>query len=267
MPKRLNLKDVVIKILKEEGKPLRIKEIYQRIKEDDLYHFNTDNPEHIVRTMLRRQSENIDFPTARKIKHFTFLDNGAFWLKNEVLANEADKPEKKVQNREKEHYQEIIRLHKVYTANFKKTILKQLANISPRDFEIFCKELLKAYGFKNLKVTRAIKDGGIDGFGELKIGLATMPVAFECKRWNNTVGRPKISQFRGDIQGKFQQGVFFTTSHFSKEAKESSFQNGAVPIILIDGNGIIDLMINESFGIEKEELPIYSSAIDLILQK
>ncbi|WP_295221300.1 restriction endonuclease [uncultured Chryseobacterium sp.] len=94
-----------------------------------------------------------------------------------------------------------------------------------------------------------------------------MQVAFECKRWITTIGRPKISQFRGDIQGKYQQGIFFTTSKFSPDAKASSLQVGAVPIILIDGNGIIDLMMDKEFGVEKIELPIYSNALDLILQK
>jgi restriction system protein len=123
-----------------------------------------------------------------------------------------------------------------------------------------------AYGFKKMEVTRSSRDGGIDGFGELKIGLASMKVAFECKRWTrNTVGRPQVSQFRGDIQGKFQQGIYFTTSAFSKEAKESSFQPGAVPIILIDGNSIVDLMVEKHFGVDVEEIPVYSNALDLVL--
>lgn len=54
---------------------------------------------------------------------------------------------------------------------------------------------------------------------------------------------------------------------FSKEAKDSSLQSGAVPIILIDGNSIVDLMMEKEFGVEKIELPIYSNALDLILQK
>jgi restriction system protein len=106
----------------------------------------------------------------------------------------------------------------------------------------------------------------LDGFGELKVGLAKMKVAFECKRWKDiSIGRPLISQFRGDIQGKFQQGIFFTTSRFSKEAEEASFQAGAVPIVLIDGLAIIDIMIEKQFGVEVIELPIYTNAIDLIL--
>jgi len=268
MKKGATIKSAIIEVLKKENKPLRVKEIYNQILEDDLYRFKAANPEHIVRTILRRHSLNLDFPSAKKNKHFIFLKDGTFWIrgvphnkinedtKTEILKSNKDRP-----------LTEIVELHKKYVTQFKKDILKQLGEIDPFDFEVFCKHLLTAYGFKNMRVTSKSKDGGIDGFGELKIGLATMEVAFECKRWANTVGRPKVSQFRGDIQGKYQQGLFFTTSKFSKEAKETSFQPGAVPIILIDGNGVVDLMIEKEFGIEKEDLPIYTNAIDLILQK
>lgn len=268
MKKGATIKSAIIEVLKKEQKPLRVNEIYNQILEDDLYRFKSANPEHIVRTVLRRHSQNLDFPSASKNKIFIFLNDGTYWIK--------DAPNKKVtllsktkvstKNTEKP-FSEVIDLHKKYVAQFKKSILKQLAEIDPTDFEVFCKHLLTAYGFKNTKVTRKTKDGGIDGFGELKIGLATMRVAFECKRWSNTVGRPKVSQFRGDIQGKYQQGLFFTTSKFSKEAKDISFQPGAVPIILIDGIGIVDIMIDKEYGVEKSELPIYSNALDLILSR
>ena len=144
--------------------------------------------------------------------------------------------------------------------------MKQLSVLDPYLFEEFCKKLLLVYGFKNVKVTSKSKDGGIDGHGDLKIGLAYMKVAFECKRYSNKpIGRPQVNQFRGDIQGAFEQGIFFTTSRFTSEAKSVSFKSGAVPIVLMDGKSIVDLMIGKGFGVEKEMLPIYTSAIDLVL--
>ncbi|MET3036079.1 restriction endonuclease [Chryseobacterium sp. NRRL B-14859] len=260
----MKIKDAIFEVLEKENKPLSVKEIYLQIIENQLYNFKSDNPEHIVRTLLRRQSENINFPSSRKVKYFTFLEDGTFWFKDKPYIS---KQKNKNLPKEKLPYDEIVDLQKKYNHTLKKLILNQLSNIEPEDFEEFCRKLLSVYGFKNVKVTQKTKDGGIDGYGELKIGIATMLVAFECKRWINTVGRPKVSQFRGDIQGKYQQGIFFTTSKFSKEAKDSSLQSGAVPIILIDGNSIVDLMMEKEFGVEKIELPIYSNALDLILQK
>lgn len=260
----MTIKDAVFSVLNDAGKPLGVKDIYLRIVENQLYNFRSDNPEHIVRTLLRRHSDNINFPSSRKERHFTFMADGTFWFKDRAAVNVQ---KTKILSKENLPYKEIIELQKKYNSIFKKSILNQLSNIEPEDFEEFCRQLLVVYGFKNVKVTRKTKDGGIDGYGELKIGIATMPVAFECKKWLQTVGRPKVSQFRGDIQGKYQQGIFFTTSQFSTEAKDISLQPGAVPIVLIDGSGIVDLMMSKEFGVERIELPIYSNALDLILQR
>jgi len=117
--------------------------------------------------------------------------------------------------------------------------------------------MLHAYGFISLENTKASGDGGIDGYGKLKIGLASMNVAFQCKRWKGTVGRPEIDKFRGAIQGEFEQGIFFTTSDFSQQAKETSFKKGAVPIILLNGESIIDIMIQKGLGVDKQPLYLY----------
>jgi restriction system protein len=91
-------------------------------------------------------------------------------------------------------------------------------------------------------------------------------VAFQCKRWNkNTVGRPEIDKFRGAIQGQYEQGLLFTTGSFAAGAEAVSFRPGAVPIILIDGPAIVDMMIEKQFGVQMESLPIYSYALDLAL--
>jgi len=53
----------------------------------------------------------------------------------------------------------------------------------PSEFEAFATKLLTAYGFGKVKVTNqhTAPDGGIDGNGELKVGLATMRAAFQQK--------------------------------------------------------------------------------------
>ncbi len=44
----------------------------------------------------------------------------------------------------------------------------------------------------------------------------------------------------------------------------ASIKQGAVPVILIDGNMIVEFMIEKQFGIEHEDLPIYINALDKI---
>lgn len=259
--KNRTINEAILEVFKRERKPLPIKEIYNKIIEYDLYRFRAQRPEDIVRIQLRRHCAELDFPTASSRKLFTINKDGAFF--------KLEKKSKQLNREKKDNistFDDLKELHKKYVHNFKKDLLTQLKELSPTAFEEFGKKLMTAYGFKKMEVTKKTRDGGIDGFGELKIGLASMKVAFECKRWTrNTVGRPLVSQFRGDIQGKYQQGIYFTTSTFSKEAKESSFQTGAVPIILLDGYSIVDLMIEKRFGVDVEEIPVYSNAMDLVL--
>ena len=93
-----------------------------------------------------------------------------------------------------------------------------------------------------------------------------MAVAFQCKRWTaKPIGRGRVDEFRGTIQGEYEQGVFFTTSTFSTDAKGVSIKKGAVPVVLIDGDEIVDLMIGKEFGVQRDVISIYSSAPDLIM--
>jgi restriction system protein len=162
----------------------------------------------------------------------------------------------------------LVELYDNYEENFRSQLLERLYELTPRQFEEFSKKLLYAYGFTNLTVTDVGPDGGIDGYGRLKIGLASMNVAFQCKRWqSNNVGRKEIQQFRGAIQGKYEQGIFFTTSDFTTQAKEISFQQGAVPIILMNGQSIVDVMIDKGFGVIKKPLYLYYEKLQQILDE
>lgn len=252
--------EATLSILKGSEKSLSVHDIYKSIIENSLYTFHAQNPISVLRSEIRRHSVGIDFPTASKKKYFIYDEtNGRF----SALQRKSEKifsPQE-----DKTYLSQFRSLYDSYLKAFKANILFQLKKMNAYDFEKFCMQLLKVYGFINLAVTQKSRDGGIDGHGKLKIGLAHMNVAFQCKRWDNTIiSRKEIDAFRGAIQGEFEQGIFFTTSSFSKEAMKFSIKQGAVPVILIDGNMIVDFMIEKQFGIEHEDLPIYVNAIDNI---
>jgi len=148
-------------------------------------------------------------------------------------------------------------LYEEYQTSFRSQLLSRLNDLSPREFELFARRLLQAYGFDDVEVTTVSADGGIDGHGKLRLGLATMNVAFQCKRWQGNVGRPEVDRFRGAIQGEFEQGVFFVTSDFTQGARNASLRPGAVPIILLNGEGIVDLMIEKELGVDRVPLYVY----------
>jgi len=131
-----------------------------------------------------------------------------------------------------------------------------LMNLHPRQFEAFAGTLLESVGFTDVEVTKYVGDGGIDGYGNLEMGVVKVKAAFQVKRWRNNVPPAEVNQFRGAIQGEFDQGIFITTSDFSDEAKKASSKRGAVPIILINGDRIVNIMLEKELGVRQEPLTL-----------
>lgn len=156
----------------------------------------------------------------------------------------------------------LVDLYDDYEATFRAKLLDRLYQMKPTEFEQFARKLLRAYGFVEVEVTAVSGDGGIDGHGKLRLGLASMSVAFQCKRWQANVGRPEVDKFRGSIQGEYEQGIFFATSDFTPHAREASLKKGAVPIILLNGEGIVTLMIEKGLGVSRTPLYIYEERPD-----
>lgn len=264
--KKRTIIQAIIDVLTEERCSLSVKAIYNKIVGKEYYIFKAQNPYNVVRVELRRHCIGIDFPSAQKKKYFQILNDGTYSLLQTLEVGSSNTKNKVPVDYEQKCLLGLRELHQDFTNNFKEHILTQLKDIDPEIFEVFCKRLLMVYGFKDFKVTRAKRDGGIDGFGKLKVGISYLNVAVQCKRWNKTsIGRTEIDKFRGAIQGDFEQGIFMTTSKFSKEALSATTKKGAVPIILIDGSMIVDIMIEKRFGIDIENLPVYINALDEVL--
>lgn len=153
-----------------------------------------------------------------------------------------------------------------YVTAFKQKVLNRLLDLSPAQFEQFAASLLKAYGFQKIAVTGKSGDGGIDGHGQLRVGLAAIRAAFQCKRWQNAVGPKEVQAFRGAIQGQFEQGYFFTTSTFTKAAQQESIKMGAAPVILFEGEQIVDIMIEKGVGIKRRPVEVYEDQLEQLFE-
>lgn len=94
-------------------------------------------------------------------------------------------------------------------------------------------------------------DEGIDGIiKEDRLGLDI--IYLQAKRWENTVGRPEVQKFAGALQGqRAKKGILITTSTFSRNAKDY-VTNIDPKIILIDGQSLVDFMIDHGLGVTTE---------------
>lgn len=146
-------------------------------------------------------------------------------------------------------------VHEQYISAFERRLRQKLLDLAPAQFERFGKLLMTAYGFEDVQVTQVSNDGGIDGHGRLRLGLATLRAAFQCKRWTGNVPRDEVDKFRGATQGRFEQGLFFTTSDFTGGARDASLRPGAIPIILFNGERLVRIMIEKQIGVSR--VPLY----------
>ncbi len=131
-------------------------------------------------------------------------------------------------------------------------VRKILGSMPPDDFEKFCGIVLRNSGFAKVDVTGKSGDGGIDGNGIVQINsLISFPILFQCKRYVGSVGSSAIRDFRGAMQGRADRGVIMTTGTFSPDAKKEASRDGAPPIDLVDGDGLIALLASLGLGLKK----------------
>ncbi|MFC6704625.1 restriction endonuclease [Flexivirga alba] len=148
----------------------------------------------------------------------------------------------------------VARIH----ADVADQLLTRILEQEPVFFEQAVLDLLMAMGYGGAEGsatrTQLSNDGGIDGIVDQDaLGLSRIYV--QAKRYapENLVGRPAIQGFAGALAGnQANQGVFITTSRFSREATIFAEQ---VPtrIVLIDGNRLARLMIRYGVGVQVKQ--------------
>jgi restriction system protein len=135
------------------------------------------------------------------------------------------------------------------------TLLDVLKSLSPRGFELICERLLREHDFEDVEVTQQSRDGGIDGYGILRLSpFVSIKVAFQAKRYKEVVSRAMVGEFRNALLGRAEKGVFITTGRFSSDADAEAIRDGVVPIELIDGERLVELFEEAKLGVKPKEI-------------
>ena len=138
-------------------------------------------------------------------------------------------------------------------------LLALLKSLHPTGFERLCQRLLREAGFEQVIVTGKTADGGIDGYGILKVNpLVSFNVIFQCKRYKDSISSPQIRDFRGAMSGRADKGIFITTGRFTEEAKKEARRDGAQPIELVDGESLVNMFEQFELGLK----PVITYEID-----
>ncbi len=141
-------------------------------------------------------------------------------------------------------------------------LLDRLLVMSPAAFEELSKRLLIATGFEDVEVTGRSGDGGIDGTARYRFSLISVPVYFQCKRYNGSVGPKTVREFRGALPSPNDRGLIITTGTFTKSAKEAATPPGYLPLDLIDGMGLCELLKERRLGVEVRQRTVEDVIID-----
>jgi restriction system protein len=124
--------------------------------------------------------------------------------------------------------------------------------LSPAGFENLCKRLLTELGLTQLRVVGQAGDRGVDIEGHLRVNpVVSFRVGVQCKRYaeDNQVTPRLVREFQGAL-GPFDRGIFMTTSVFTQQAEEQATAPGYKPIDLIDGERLVQLLIERRLGIK-----------------
>ena len=142
-------------------------------------------------------------------------------------------------------------------------LLDGLKNMSPAAFEHLAAALLRVAGFDDVEVTGRSGDGGIDGIGVYRpSGLISFRTAFQCKRYQGSVGGAAVREFRGSFAGRSDRGIILTTGSFTSSALAEAARDGVGPIDLIDGETLCDLLREFKLGVTVTERVVEDVAID-----
>lgn len=124
-------------------------------------------------------------------------------------------------------------------------VLERILLLDAKEFEILVAHLLTALGFEGAEVTGKVGDGGVDATGELNVSnLAKVKLFVQAKRYKpgQKVTANTVKQLRMAIPSG-GQGAFITTSDYQQSASEVALEAGFPRIGLINGNQLVDLLI------------------------
>lgn len=144
-------------------------------------------------------------------------------------------------------------------------VKERLMAMAPHEFQQFVGEILEAVGF-TAAVNRMGPDGGVDAIGTLSAeNLAEITLRVQVKRIAGNTGIKEILQLRGTL-GEQEHGAFVTLAGFTKAAREEAEAPGRKAIRLIDGEGLVELVLKhydelptryrELLGVERRKIPL-----------
>jgi hypothetical protein len=134
-----------------------------------------------------------------------------------------------------------------------------LSEAGPYAFEYLIGALLGVLGFEDVEVTKRSGDGGdggVDVRATLTVGGVTdVKTAVQVKRWTKYVAGKTVNELRGAL-GPHERGLIITLSDFTPDARQEAATLDRTPITLVDGDQLLDLLIDNEIGVTSRKVVI-----------
>jgi restriction system protein len=195
----------------------------------------------------------------RNLLHRGFLDRtGHSYLVTEQGLKYLDMAGYGEGSSETEEDKKITSLIRAQHASIRDTIRGLLAEIDPIAFEHLIKDLLEAIGYEDVEVTSPSGDKGVDVLGSIELGITSVREVVQVKRHGKNIQRNVLDALRGSLH-RFGavRGSIITIGDFASGTKKAAFEPGAAPITLINGEKLIDLLIEHGLGVTKRKLELW----------
>ena len=211
-------------------------------------------------TMRRRLANLLERQLIeRKGNLYSITGEGLTYLERIVAANT-------VGGSEQNEIRALVRKHETTVRENLKELLHET---DPFALEHLIKRLLEEMGYQNVDVTARSGDGGIDVVGDIELGITSIREVVQVKRHRRAIQRSVLDALRGSLH-RFRavRGTIITTSWFARGAQEAAFEEAAAPITLIDGDKLVDLLIEHSIGVRKRTVELLDlDADDLVARE
>lgn len=227
----LSFKDAALKILQESKHPMTPVEIYQIAARQQLVKTSGKTPEATMGAQIYT-----DIKKNGASSQFVQVGKGLF--------SAATKS-----NKEKSPEQMILEYNEAQTIALKERLL----NTDPFIFEHLIGDLLEKLGYENVEVTKRSGDGGIDVKANLTVyGFTNVKTAVQVKRYSHNVSDNVVRELRGAAEVD-QRGLIITTADFTKAAKEEASAPNKMPVSLVNGEKLLELLIKYEIGVKSKK--------------
>lgn len=237
----------LLALVADDG-PTRVGGILDEWTEYLSRHSSFGSPSTFRDTLRRRLNNLLDRGlVTRKSTMYSVTDDGLAYLQR-VGTEEALGGDEQ---------QELWTLVKKQESSVRESLRELLLDMDAFAFEHLVKRLLEEMDYQNVQVTTRSGDGGVDVIADIELGITSVREVVQAKRHRRTIQRKDLDALRGSLY-RFNavRGTIIATSRFSKGTEEAAFASGAAPITLIDGDKLIDLLIEHGIGVRKRTFEV-----------